>query len=215
MREYRQPSVPLLIGALACATAALLALGAEVEAVAIAAGACGLAAITLEFGRMSLPTRRADPALVDRLVEQAQAGRKLAIYDRDTGLFAHWYLVLRGQEECARAARYERSLSLLIIEPCLAKQGAEWQIKGELGRWIQTELRATDIAGYLGNSRYAIIAPEADGEAVEKLVERLHGRIRDTDIGISAFPADGATFQELWRRAADRLAEHHPLADAA
>jgi GGDEF domain-containing protein len=215
MREYRQPSTPLLVTALSCATAALLAVGLEATTLAVAAAGAALVAVTGEFVRMSLPTRRADPALIDRLVEQAQQGRKLAIYDRDTGLFAHWYLSLRGQEECARAARYGHGLGLLIIEPDARSGDDAWRIKSEIGRWIQTELRATDIAGYLGNSRFAVITPEGGPDAVAALVDRLRESIASADVGVSAFPDDGDTFATLWRRAADRLSEDPPLAAAA
>lgn len=214
MREYRQPSTTLLVTGLACATAALLATGLEVTTLAVAAAGAALVAVTGEFVRMSLPARRADPALIDRLVEQAQQGRKLAIFDRDTGLFAHWYLSLRGQEECARAARYEHGLGLLIIEPAAGDDDA-WRIKSEIGRWIQTELRTTDIAGYAGNGRYAVIAPEAGPEAVAALIGRLLQRIPRADVGVSAFPEDGDTFPALWRCAVDRLSEDPPLAAAA
>jgi hypothetical protein len=201
----RQPSVALLVVALLWSTAALILAARDATWLAIAAASFGAAAIAAEFIRMCLAPPPTDPALLGRYIEQARAGRRLAIYERDSGLFAHWYMVLRGQEECARAKRYDRPLSLLIVEPAPSSNADEWTTKGNIARWVQNELRATDIAGYLGNSRYVILAPEADNARGRRLVKRLRKDIGAVDIGISAFPDDGSEFHVLWDAAAERL----------
>jgi GGDEF domain-containing protein len=200
--------VLVLVVALACSTSALMFVAAGTTSLAVVAAVCGATAMGIEFARVFSPENHTDPVAIARLVKQAEAGRRLAIYDRDTGLFAHWYMELRGQEECARAARYERNLSLLVIEPCAENGRADWAIKSEIGRWFQTELRATDIAGYVGNGRYVILAPEADPQAIDGLVARLREKVEHIDVGSSAFPEDGTRFQQLWRRATARLLEH-------
>jgi len=205
MREGHRPSVPLLVSALGCATAALMASSVDARLAAIATASSGMALLAVEFVRACIPQRRTDPALISRLVEQAQQGRKLAIYDRDTGLFAHWYLALRGHEECARAGRYGRGLSLLIIEPSAGTAGEEWAAKSRIREWIQSDLRLTDIAGYLGNGRYAVITPEVCSVATEKLIARLRETVHDADVGAAAFGADGESFDALWRVALGRL----------
>ena len=184
----------------------------DITPLAVAAAVCSASAIAVEFVRMCLAQPSTDPQTLAKYIEQARSGRKLALYDRDTGLFAHWYMTLRGQEECSRTERYDRGLSMLIIEPSPAIATAEWAVKGEIDRWIQTELRATDIAGYLGNSRYLILAPEADAAGGVRLVERLNVEVGQLDIGFSAFPEDGTVFQELWDSAAKRLNEDLPRA---
>jgi hypothetical protein len=194
----------VLVAALACSTAALAFAAAGITPLAVAAALSGAMFIGIEVVRISALGPRADHPSAEKFVPHP-ASAKLAIFDRDTGLFADWYIALRGQEECARAARYDRKFSLLIIEPCAENAAAEWVIKSEIGRWLQTELRATDIAGYLGNGRHIVIAPEADILAVERLIERLHEKVEHVDVGISAFPDDGVTFQQLWRRATARL----------
>ncbi len=215
MKASRSPSVPLLVIALASATSALLFLAAGITTAAVVAAFGGAASMAIEFRRMTSAENDLDRVFFARLVEHAEAGRRLAIYDRDTGLFAHWYLALRGQEECARAARYGRKLSLLVIEPRADGARADWAIKSEIGRWFQTELRATDIAGYLGNGRYVILAPEADSTAIALLVERLREKVEHIDVGASAFPEDGVAFQQLWRSATSRLSDPGDLAQAA
>lgn len=83
-------------------------------------------AVAMRFRDRSSDRRR----LVDKAVQQAAEGRKLAIYERTTGLLAYWYLVMRGEEECARAARYKRPLSLLLIEP--SPESNDWAVGGQL-----------------------------------------------------------------------------------
>jgi GGDEF domain-containing protein len=214
---FRQPSVAILMSALAAATAAVVLLRLELTAPSIAATSLAAAAIAVELVRVSLPQRHVSASLLARLVSQAQAGRKLAIYDRETGLFAHWYVGLRGQEEVARAARYTRKLSLLIIEPRTSTTAGEWAVKSEIGQWIQNELRASDIAGYLGNGRYIVLVPEANAAAIDGLIGRLRQRIPPVDIASSEFPDDGLSFEDLWRSATLRLLAHgvQPREDAA
>jgi len=203
-RGPNRPSVGLLTLAAVCSTGALLLSASNSYLLAVAAATAAATAIAFEMLRMG-PWQHDHTAILGRIFAQAQAGRRLAIYDRDSGLFAHWYMSLRGQEECARAARYERRLGLLMIEPRAATAGEEWALKSEIGRWMQTELRATDIAGYLGNGRYVVLAPEADPASIEKLIARLRARIPAVDAAYSAFPEDGVVFQQLWRGATTRL----------
>lgn len=208
MKASRSPSVSVLVVALAWSTSALISVAAGVTLFALVAAVLSVMAIGVEVVRAFLPENHTDEAVIARLVKQAEAGRRLAIYDRDTGLFAHWYMALRGQEECARAARYERSLSLLVVEPRGDGRRAHGAIQSEIGSWFQTELRATDIAGYVGNGRYVILAPEADTRAIARLASRLRERVEHIDVGSSAFPEDGVMFQQLWRCATARLLEH-------
>lgn len=211
-RPDRRPSVGVLTLAAVCSTGALLLSAYGDDWLAVAAATAAFAAIAFEMLRMG-PWEHDHTAIIGKLFAQAQAGRRLAIYDRDTGLFAHWYMSLRGQEECARAARYDRKLGLLMVEPRAATVAEEWAIKSDIGRWMQTELRATDIAGYLGNSRYVVLAPEADTIAIEKLIARLQTRVPQVEVGFTAFPDDGVTLQQLWRGATMRLTD--PDAQAA
>jgi GGDEF domain-containing protein len=163
-------------------------------------GAIGLAVAL----RRELRTQP-QPAYLNKVADQIEAGRKLAIYERETGLFAHWYVTLRGEEECARAARYKRRLVLVLIEPCATNTAAEWQIKASIGQWVQKNLRATDIAGYLGNGRYVVLAPETGCDAVRHLMTRLEDEVGQVEAALSSFPEDGVTYPQLWNGATERL----------
>jgi hypothetical protein len=191
------------------ALAGVIALAACVAAIATGAWAlgalCAVAALGIAGG-IALQPRPvpAPPArLIEKVTEQAESGRRLVIYERETGLFAHWYLALRGQEECTRAARYDRSLSLVVIEP-LSPDNA-WGIKDELASWIGHNLRACDVAAYFGNGRYVVIMPETAGDGVAHVIDRIRTEIAGVEAVIADFGADGTTYEALYTTASERL----------
>ena len=171
---------------------------------AIAAYAAGVAALLVSIDFVYRRAARPHP-MRTQAEKFVNSGRKLAIYERDTGLFAHWYLELRGNEEADRAKRYARPLSVLVIEPARAAAGEEWATQQALCNWLARELRQSDIAGYLGNGRCVIIMPEADGAAVGHVIRRLKNEGYAADIGLAVHPTDGDTYDVLYRTAAAQL----------
>jgi GGDEF domain-containing protein len=192
----------LLIAALAAA-AGLVHGAASGAPLAAALGAATMAAIVLALGLERLP---ASPKsnLVGKIAQQADLGRKLAIYERQTGLFAHWYLALRCEEECRRAKRYEHPLTLLLIEP--ARTSKAWDVNEQLVGWLRGQLRGTDLAGYLGNGRYVVLMPETTPARAKRVSKRVLREVKSCEAGLSCHPDDGATFDELCEAAKDRLA---------
>lgn len=140
---------------------------------------------------------------IEKVMHQVDKGRKLVIYERDTGLFAHWYVELRGNEECDRARRYGRALSLAVIEP--NRDGDPWEMQARVRDWLRDGMRHTDIAGYLGNGRYVVIMPESDAEAAEAAIARMKDAGIATDAGLSYFPDNGEAFEALYRHASAQL----------
>lgn len=214
MMRASSPSASLAIraAAIACALAASIVAGLGQVAVAVL---LALASAWILFAEAWGERRRlAIPAaLLRRLRERAEAGRRLVIYERETGLLAQWYVALRGQEECDRARRYRRDLSLLVVEP--ADPESAWAVKDELVRWMSGHVRASDIAGYFGNGRFVLIMPEASRDAVARVIERLCGDVSAIVTGVSAFPGDGETYDALYRSAADALRQRPGSAAAA
>lgn len=178
--------------------AALSTLGLPIPA----AAAAGTAACIVGFD--FLVRRATRPAPERTQIEKfVRHGRKLVIYERDTGLFAHWYVELRGDEECDRAKRYGRPLSMLVIEPARTQDARGAQ--RALCTWLASELRHADVAGYLGNGRYIVLMPEADAEAATHVIARLKDEGYAADVGIACFPEDGETHDELYKSAASQL----------
>lgn len=149
--------------------------------------------------------------LLNEVDERAEAGRRRAMQERETGLWAHWYVTLRGHEECKRAVRYERPLTLLLVEPRPESNAAE--IRKKLAGWFSERIRTSDVAGYLGDGRFALLMPETDRSGAEQVVGRLHGDVGDAETGLSEFPGDGTTYDGLYDVASRKLSE--PLEHAA
>jgi GGDEF domain-containing protein len=190
-----------LLALLLAGAAAALAL-AEPFAAAICAALAGMAIIadlTMRARSHGAPQR----SVIERVMGQVERGRRLVIYERDTGLFAYWYLELRGNEECDRARRYGRDVAVVVIEP--NRETDAWETQERLRIWLRDGTRQTDIAGYLGNGRYVVIMPEADRPAAEKAVERMKSDGIASDAGIACFPMEGEAYEELYRVASSAL----------
>ncbi len=163
-----------------------------------------IAALAVGISLAAPPAPETDAhKIVARAASHAEHGRKLVIYERETGFFAYWYLVLRGNEECNRAHRYGHPLSLLIIEPCA---GADVDVVGPaVTAWLRTYLRSTDVAGYVGNARHAILMPETDAARAQATVDRLTTAIGSTDHVVVELDAATTTFETLYATAVARL----------
>jgi hypothetical protein len=188
-------SILFAAGAAACSVVGLTAL---------AAYAAGVAALLVSIDFAYRRATRPHP-MRSQIEKFVNSGRKLVIYERDTDLFAHWYVELRGTEECDRARRYDRSLSLIVIEPARATAEDEWARQKALCNWLSRELRQSDIAGYLGNGRCVVLMPEADGGAVGGVIRRLKSEGYAADIGLAVYPTDGDNYDLLYRTAASQL----------
>ncbi len=154
------------------------------------------------------PVGEGDDASSTTLLQQArervEAGRKLVIYERDTGLFAYWFISLRCEEECHRALRFGRPLSVAVIEPALDTE--PWaEATDQITEALQKHLRKVDLAGYLGNGRFVLVLPETDRAGALLFVKRLRAFLPDIQAGAGGCPEDGETFNELYETAAARL----------
>lgn len=139
--------------------------------------------------------------LLEKATAHAEQGRKLAIYDRQTGLLAYWFLALRCDEECARTSRYGGPAALLVAE-CDPRSAADIV---SAARAFTASLRLTDIVGYVGNARFVAVLPSTPPENVWPVVDRLTAA-GFVAIGMASCPADGRSFDKLYREAAARLA---------
>lgn len=196
-------------GALFAGIAALLAI---VQGSYIIAPVAALA--TIGCAATLLPRRdrnTTDPQLVQRAMTQAESGRKLAIYERDTGFFSYWYLELRCAEECYRAQRYGHPLALIVVEP--SQGNDEWTVQGEIAGWLRRNAREADLIAYTGNGRFVSIMPETDRKGAKQLVSRLKKALSKADAAISLFPEDGETLADLLTTAVQGLDTPQPAPD--
>jgi hypothetical protein len=192
----------LAAGAILFAAGAAAASAADLTV--IGAYAAGVAALFVSIDFLYRRATRPHP-MRSQIEKFVNSGRKLVIYERDSGLFAHWYVELRGNEECDRAKRYSRSLAVIVIEPTRAVPGEEWATQQALCNWLARELRQSDIPGYLGNGRCVVIMPEADGGGVGHVIRRLKTEGYATDVGLAVYPTDGDSYDLLYKTAASQL----------
>ncbi|MEW6684499.1 MAG: sensor domain-containing diguanylate cyclase, partial [Nitrospirota bacterium] len=160
-----------------------------------------------------------------RALVQAQEFRErqaLITIDEVTGLRNRRYLDLRLPEEIRRAERYQRKVSLLIMEVtdfaelsrAFTAQGRDELLRALAGM-IRETFRNVDILARLEDARFAVVMPDT-GDAMRDVLDRLLQamdtfRLRGADgqalevklaVGTCTYPAEAASVQELLERAA-------------
>ena len=156
------------------------------------------------------PGSQNDPGLERKIAWQAEAARVLAIYDRETGLLAPWYVALRCEEECYRASRFGRPLTLLYVQP--GSESDEWAASAQLADWLLRKMRRSDIGAHLGHGCFVVLMTETDLEHAGTVVRRLQWAIPQAETSLSSYPEDGKTFEELLAAARERLDSTSQLA---
>ncbi len=157
-------------------------------ALSIAAVASGVTLAWRLSGR-SVPSEDEASETLRRLADE---GRRLAIYDRVTGLYAYWYLQMRCQEEFSRAARYNKPVTVLNF--WADTRDAIEILTAELAR----TLRATDLAAYLGNGHFVVLLPETGVEGANVVLDRVQASAAgDTQGVIVQYPDDGENLNQL------------------
>jgi diguanylate cyclase (GGDEF)-like protein len=132
----------------------------------IKAGIAALALIALAIWAAWVRTRRRFErnAFVDPITGTANA----AAFERILG------------RELARAKRYKRPLTLLVLDVSYVRQSRVPlldQTLRDVTRAIQEELRPGDIVGRLGESRFAVICAEATATAGATFARALESRL--------------------------------------
>ncbi|HLF71924.1 MAG TPA: hypothetical protein VI759_07210 [Dehalococcoidia bacterium] len=145
--------------------------------------------------------------ILDKVTREADAGRRLAIYDRETGLYAHWYLNRRFTEETKRSQRYTRPLSVIVVE---VPHSEGFGGRDQMTAYLMNGMRNCDIASHLGDGRYLVYMPETDAAAAEHAAQRIRLHAVGTLTGASVHGDDGADLATLQAIAEARLDETRP-----
>lgn len=198
MTPARTPFVWLTLICVGTVTASLLAIRSDAGAPSygvVVAAVCAAVVLAWRIGSLgSAPEtdRNRKPEPGQSLQKLAEEGRKLAIYDRVTGLYAYWYLQMRAEEEISRAGRYQKPLSIVSFW-CSTKDAIERATATLAGT-----LRATDLAAYLGNGHFVVLLPETSAEGAAIVVERVRDRVGEGISGVAVqYPDDGETLKDL------------------
>jgi PleD family two-component response regulator len=134
-------------------------------------------------------------AVLAKAAREVEAGRRLVMYDRESGLLAHWYFVRRFEEEALRAERYVRSLSLMVVE---IKDTEGFAVRDQVTEWLHQKTRGSDLSTHLGDGRYLVAIPETDAVTAGIMAGRLQEEYpRVVAVGLASFPEDGFVLGDL------------------
>ncbi len=154
----------------------------------------------------------------------AQDMSRLAYTDALTGLANRRALQETIDQRIADAQRYDRPLSLLMLDLDLFKAINDRHghpvgdaVLRETAVLLGTVLRANDVIGRWGGEEFVVVAPETDDVAAEQLAERCRAELAahgfdqvpegvTASIGVASFRADDAA-RDLVKRADDALYE--------
>lgn len=151
--------------------------------------------------------RREKHALEDRFRRLDQHASELATHqhalsaaayrDSLTGLYRPWYLHEQIRLEVARATRYKRALSAVMLE--LDGKGDDHLISA-FAEGLTATCRNSDIVARLGAREFCAVLPDTNEEGAARLIERLRRRIHDLAFitGMTTFTGgvDGQTTSE-------------------
>ncbi len=147
---------------------------------------------------------------------QAQL-REEAIRDPLTGLYNRRYLEETLKRELARAAREERPLSILMgdidhfkrLNDTSGHQAGDEVLKA-LGDVLWRNVRSSDIPCRYGGEEFVVIMPDMPWQAAQERAEQVRRKFAElriaflgvqlgatVSIGVSAYPEQGATVEEL------------------
>lgn len=154
--------------------------------------------------------------------------QKLATTDHLTGLYSRREAERRLAAEVERASRYERPLTVLLLDIDNLKEvndhyghAAGDQVLCTLARLLGSGLRSSDVAGRVGGDEFLVVLPEVDAKGGEALSQRLIDRFREeldtagnwkemsSPLGLSAGVASsrygGLSAEQLFSRADEAL----------
>lgn len=123
--------------------------------------------------------RREKRALEDRFQRLDQHAAELATQqhslssaayrDSLTGLYRPWYLNEQIRLEVARATRYKRALSILIVDP--GRQ--DDHLIRDFAQRLTNTCRNSDIVARLATHEFCAVLPDTNAEGAEQLLDRV------------------------------------------
>lgn len=124
-------------------------------------------------------------------VERLSTYRKLAYHDELTGLFNRRHFEERLAEEWSRAARYEGTLTLILIDlddfkaiNDTAGHAVGDAVLALIGRVMTDNCRDCDLAYRLGGDEFAYLLPNTDAVGAEVLIERIYEAIAEHEASL-------------------------------
>lgn len=191
---------------------------------------CGLAH---EIEQLGSEDRLVLGAVASELVVAVENSRlykltkQLAVTDELTGLANYRSLQQRLDDEIERARRYEKNLSLLMIDADSFKSFNDEQghltgdvALAELGRVVSSVVREVDLVARYGGEEFSVLLPETDAAGAFIAAEKIRETVsrhpfanaegeRSThltvSIGLATYPTHAWDKESLLREADDAL----------
>ncbi len=135
----------------------------------------------------------------------------LAITDEQTGLANRRLFEQRLQEEIQRAERYNRGLTLVMLDIDDFKRYNDThghlagdRMLAQIASVLKENVRAIDLAARYGGEEFTLILPETDQNGAFIIMERVRQLVESSpavdvtvSAGIATYPRDGVTREEL------------------
>ena len=119
-----------------------------------------------------------------RARREAEGARSRALVDQFTGLYSEYGLQQWGEQLGARALRKREAMACVVVMPTTSNGEAaaytpeqSSDALAEITDVCRSQSRRSDVVGYLGDSRVAILAPDTDAPGVVRLIERLQAAL--------------------------------------
>lgn len=174
---------------------------------------------------LSLLSSQANVAMIN--AELFEETKELSVTDGLTGAFNHRYFHEHLVEEIERAKRYDKPVSLVMvdIDSFKAFNDGYGHLQGDfalkkLAGVLQDSTRRSDIVARYGGEEFAIILPETDFKGGMKVASKLRehvaghlywGRSRELEmpltisVGVATFPIQANSALELVEKADEGL----------
>jgi two-component system cell cycle response regulator len=177
------------------------------------------------YGERDLDTLAAFAAQASVAIENVllhQETQQLSITDGLTGVWNRRYLELSLRKEIERASRFNRPLSVLMIDIDRFKDvndrfghqrgdGVLVEVTRRIMGTIRTQI---DFVARYGGEEFVVVLPETPCEGGKVVAEKVRSAVRDhpfvgdgphltitVSVGVAAFPLDGLTAEDLIRAA--------------
>ncbi len=144
---------------------------------------------------------------------------EMAVNDSLTGLHVRRYFMAKLQDEIHRTDRYKKTLSIVMadldrfktINDTFGHTTGDHVLKA-VGSYLKNSIRDVDSIGRYGGEEFIMFLPETSKKAAHVLADRLRVGVAEIvmgenlptvtiSLGISTFPQDGKTLNELLERA--------------
>jgi diguanylate cyclase (GGDEF)-like protein len=194
--------------------------GLEADAVGVAVGVVFGALWLLD--PWMIPIAALPPLLIRRSLSLPRLQHEARV-DAKTGLYNARFFAQALDHELARARRYRRPLSLIMVDLDLLRRtnNTYGHLAGDavlegVAEIFRLKVRAQDVAARFGGEEFAILLPETDAAQALELAERIRRAVAVTlfrtetapqplratiSVGVAAFPRDAADVTQLVHRA--------------